>query len=185
VFAAAVLALTGCSSDNPSDDPSGVDRGQEFNAADVAFAQDMIPHHEQAVEMAEMAASHTGNPAVQGLATEISAAQGPEVELMTQWLEAWGQTPTQTSSGHDMGDMDMGDMPGMMDTDQMNQLTAASNADWDTLFLTLMIEHHEGALDMARTEIANGQNPDAIALAEKIEAAQRAEIARMRQMLNS
>jgi len=111
---------------------------------------------------------------------------------MTQWLQDWGKD-VPSSSGSDMGDMDMGDgthmdtaaMPGMMSDEDMHQLDKAHGADWDRMFLTMMIRHHEGAIEMARTEQADGQNPDAVALATKIQDAQTAEIATMKDMLKS
>lgn len=169
--------------------------GQEFNDADVTFAQDMIPHHQQAVQMAKMASAHASSPAVKSLADKIEAAQGPEIETMQGWLEDWGKSDD--SDGDSMHSMDgMGDgsssgmgtdtdMPGMMSDDDMMRLGEADGADFDSMFLTMMIAHHQGALEMARTEQSKGQNAEAKALAARIEAAQTAEIEQMKKMLGS
>jgi uncharacterized protein (DUF305 family) len=153
------------------------------NDADVMFAQQMIPHHEQAIEMAELAETRAASQEVKDLAGDIETAQDPEIETMTGWLGAWGEDmPGQGEHG---GRHDTTDMPGMIDEEAMSDLEAATGEEFDRLFLTSMIEHHEGALDMARAEQEDGEYPDAIALAEDIEAAQRAEIATMKELLAS
>lgn len=186
---AAILTLAACGNDADPSGSSGDDGAAtaQFNGADVAFAQNMIPHHQQAVQMAQMADDHAGSPEVKQLAEDIEAAQGPEIDQMTQWLEAWGQDVPSDSMGHDdMGHGDpSGGMPGMMDQEDMDRLDQASGDAWDQMFLTSMIEHHEGAIEMARREKANGKNPEAVDLAKKIETDQKAEIAKMRDMLNS
>lgn len=178
---AATLTLSACGN-NDTGDSAG-----QFNDADVSFATDMIPHHQQAVQMAELAADHAGSPEVKQLADDIAAAQGPEIDTMTGWLEAWGQEPPSDSMDH--GDMGHGDasggMPGMMDAETMDELEQATGDDFDQLFLTSMIEHHEGAIEMARTEQANGENPDALELARQVEEDQLAEIEKMKDMLGS
>ncbi|BCB77989.1 DUF305 domain-containing protein [Phytohabitans flavus] len=151
------------------------------NDADVEFAQGMIPHHQQAVEMAELAATRAANPKVKELASKIAAAQGPEIGQMNGWLTAWGAPPPATSGGHDTH----GSMPGMMSDADMAALEKATGRDFDKRFLEMMIEHHEGALRMATSEQQQGQHPGAKALAQKIEADQTAEIEQMRTMLQS
>lgn len=175
---AATLTLSACGNDDSAD---------QFNDADVSFATDMIPHHQQAVEMAEMAADHAGSPEVKRLADDIAAAQGPEIDKMTGWLEARGQdAPMGTMDHGDMGHGDAaGGMPGMMDAETMNELAKATGDEFDQLFLTSMIDHHEGAIEMARTEQANGDNPDALELAERVEKDQQAQIQKMKDMLSS
>lgn len=180
----ATMALAACGSDNSSttgNDTGGSSSSSEFNDADVTFAQSMIPHHEQAVEMAEIAASNALSPEVKELAENIEAAQGPEIDTMTGWLESWGQDGPSDSMGG--MDHDMGSMPGMMSDDDMMGLDAATGAGFDRMFLIMMIEHHEGAIEMARTEQADGENPDAVSLAKKIEDAQTTEIAQMQDLL--
>ena len=170
VVFACLLALAGCSSDGPSSGGSGDTAGADFNDADVMFAQMMIPHHQQAIEMAELAESKSSNQQVLSLAADIKAAQQPEIDQLTGWLEDWGQP---TSS----------DMGGMMSPEQMAELEAASGEQFDQLWLQMMIEHHQGAIDMAKTEIAEGQNPDAVEMAKTIEQTQQAEIDTMTDLL--
>ena len=188
------LTLAACGNSNNDANPSGGSTtSSDFNDADVTFAQSMIPHHQQAVQMAKMAPTQASSPEVKQLAAQIEAAQAPEIEQMTQWLEDWGQqtSPSDEGDGVDHGDMggmdgmDVQDMPGMMDDAQMRDLQGAKGAAWDGMFLTMMIAHHEGAIEMAKTEQADGKNPDAIALAKKIEEAQTAEIATMRDLIAS
>ncbi|GAB3733850.1 DUF305 domain-containing protein [Nocardiopsis nanhaiensis] len=164
----------------------------EFNDADVAFAQMMIPHHEQATTMAELAQGRAGDE-VQALAEEIKAEQGPEIEQMNTLLESWGQEPMD-GMDHDgmedmdhegMEDMDHEGMAGMMSEEQMAELEAAENEEFDTMFLEMMIEHHEGAIEMSQTQLDEGTNPEARALAEDIIDAQQSEIELMNEMLGS
>lgn len=179
------VVLAGCSggdSMDMSDTESGSTASEtaEFNEADVAFAQGMIVHHQGALEMAQLAEGRAEDPRVLDLASRIEAAQDPEIETMTGWLEDWGQ-PTSSEESGDMGGMDMGDedMGGM----DMSGLEAVSGAEFDRMWLEMMTEHHRGAVDMAETEIADGQNADAIALAEEIVESQSAEIEEMETLL--
>jgi uncharacterized protein (DUF305 family) len=177
------LTLTACGDDTGSDARSD-DGSSGFNDADVTFAQQMIPHHEQAIEMAQMAPGRASSEEVLSLAQGIEAAQGPEIETLQGWLETWGEEVPASGMGHDdMGHGSAGAMPGMMDGDQMSELMAASGADWDRMFLEMMIEHHEGAIEMATLEADEGESSDAVALAETIISDQQAEIARMQQLL--
>ncbi len=178
----ALLTLTACGGEDDTSTASNA----EFNDADVTFATEMIPHHQQAVEMAELAADRAQSPEVRQLAEDIEAAQGPEIETMTQWLMNWGQeTPVGSMDHGDMGHGDSQEMPGMMDEAEMTQLMKSDGAAFDQMFLQMMVEHHEGAIEMARTERANGENPDAVALAEQIESDQEAEIGEMDELLDS
>ena len=184
---AALLAACGSDDDGPAAD-SGGDESADFNEADVAFAQNMIPHHQQAVEMAKMAKMRASSSDVKQFADKIEAAQGPQINTMTGWLEEWGEDVEPESSNgmdHDMDSMGSDDMPSMMSEDDMKRLNGSSDAGFDKMFLTMMIEHHTGAIDMAKTELSEGENPDALALAEKIEAEQTAEIAHMKNLLKS
>ncbi len=177
----ATVALAGCGDDNDSATSA------EFNDADVTFAQAMIPHHEQAVVMAGLAKTRASSPEVKQLAAEIEAAQAPEIETMSGWLESWGKD--KSDSSHDMGGMDHGevmddlDMPGMMSDGELDQLGGANGAAFDRMFLTMMIAHHEGAIEMAQTEQQEGRYVDAIRLAVRIEKTQAAEIATMKDLL--
>lgn len=178
------LVLAGCSTTTtttmPSDMP-GMDHGSssdasQFNDPDIAFVTQMIPHHQQAVEMADILLGKTDvDPRVVDLATQIKAAQGPEITTMTSWLKSWGQPSPEPMDGMAMD--------GMMSPDDMNALTNASGADSSKLFLQQMIQHHQGAIDMANEELSTGKNADALALAKTIADAQTAEIAKMNEIL--
>ncbi len=152
-----------------------------FNSADVTFAQGMVPHHQQAVEMADIALDPTvgASEKVRNLATEIKGAQDPEIKLMGGWLTTWGQ-PMQmdTAMGHNMSSME-----GMMSDREMVNLRALKGAAFDTMWIQMMIRHHEGAIAMSQTAKATGSNADAIALADRIIAAQQSEITVMKAML--
>ena len=155
------------------------------NDADIAFAQQMIPHHAQAIAMAEMATSHATSPKVRELADNIERAQQPEIDLMTGWLQTWGAEVPSTNP-NDMGDMghgSSGPMPGMMSPEQMNQMSQAGGAQFDRMFLEMMIEHHKGAIEMAQTELNEGENSEAKQLAQKIITDQQAEITQMQALL--
>src|SRR5690625_3472993 len=138
--------------------------------------QMMIPHHEQAVEMADLADDRAGNE-VGELSEEIRYAQGPETEQMQQMLQDWG-----ADSGEDM---DHSGMDGILSEEQMEELAASEGEEFDTLFLELMIEHHEGAVDMAGTVLEEGAAPEAQQLAEEIEQTQEEEIEQMHTMLGN
>lgn len=169
VAAVSVLAA-GCGSEEPAE-PVG------HNDADIAFAQGMIPHHEQAVEMADLVEGRTTTPAVLDLAKRIKAAQEPEIALMTGWLTEWAaELPSDDHAGH-------GDMPGMMTSAEMDRLETAKGTEFDHTFAEMMIRHHEGAITMAERELADGANPDAKALASRIIADQRAEIGELTALL--
>lgn len=145
--------------------------------ADVTFAQSMIPHHEQAVEMSRRVLAEGADPRVRDLATRIEAAQAPEIEMMSGWLDEWGRPTT--------GDDSHRSMDGMMNDDEMSRFGAATGEDLDRMFLEMMIRHHEGAVAMAEEQIDDGTDADAIALATAIAAAQRAEIEEMDALLAS
>ena len=161
------------------DGPSMMDEDQgergDLNMSDVMFAQMMIPHHEQAVEMAELAPAADASPQVQELAAEIAAAQGPEIRQMEAMLDRWGVGQMMDHSGHQMA--------GMVSDEDMERLGAATGTEFDRLFLELMIAHHEGAIDMTEDPLANGEDPELRTLLEAIVETQTAEIEQMRQML--
>ncbi|UUL75654.1 DUF305 domain-containing protein [Pseudarthrobacter sp. Fe7] len=192
---AAAIALSGCSgSGSGSSDSSGMPgmnhggmatsasaapAASDFNDADTMFAQMMIPHHAQAVAMSETILKKEGIPAqVTDLATKIKTAQAPEIQKMTAWLQSWGQpteAPTHSMAGHSMS--------GMMSVDDMAKLDAAQGTEAAKLFLTQMIAHHEGAVDMAKTETTAGKNTDAVQLSKDIVSTQQAEIQEMKNLL--
>ena len=155
----------------------------EHNDADVMFAQMMIPHHQQAVEMSEMLLAKDNIPAnVRDFAQGVVAAQGPEIERMNAMLTAWDEEPMSESGG--MEGMDHGSgMDGMMSEEDMQQLEDAQGTEAARLYLEQMTVHHEGAVDMARDEVDNGENPQAVALAQQVIEDQEAEIQEMETML--
>lgn len=199
---AAALSLTACSTDDPSGGsspaaaeataspaPASPGAGDWFNAADVAFARGMVPHHEQAVTMSDVVLAKEGlDPRVAELATQITAAQGPEIERLTAWLREWGSDASApgshgSSGGGEAGDAGGHGMSGMMSEADLADLAAAEGAAAGRLFLTQMIEHHEGAVAMARTELERGEHAGARDMARAIVDSQSAEIARMRDLL--
>jgi uncharacterized protein (DUF305 family) len=122
----------------------------------------MIPHHAQAIAMATMATTHATAPEVRELADNIKQAQQPEIDQMTGWLQTWGaEVPSINPNGTG------GSMPGMMSPEQMNHMSQARGAQFDRLFLDMMIQHHEGAIEMAQAELNDGENSEATQLAQK------------------
>lgn len=181
---AVVSAACGSDDDGGAGAPDAAESGGDaaFNEADVTFAQGMIPHHRQAVEMAELAEERAGSDDVRQLASRIEAAQDPEIETMMGWLEAWDE-PVQ--AGHDMGAMGGDSMSGMMSDGDMSALGASEGSEFDRQFLEMMAEHHRGAVEMAETELAEGESAEALSLAEEIVDAQTAEIAEIEELLAS
>ncbi len=186
ILLAAVVAVTGCGSSDDGNDASttpvsGTPATGPHNAADVRFATDMVPHHAQAVEMADMAVGSATDDRVKSLAASIESAQDPEIMQMNGWLKGWGEgTPDTSMTG--MPGMHHG--AGMMTDAEMSALSNASGADFDRMWVQMMIRHHQGAVAMARTEIGTGQNPDAKLLAQSIVDSQTAQIAEMRRLLS-
>lgn len=187
---ALALTLAGCAGSDEDTSMPGMDHGGmtssaapsaevegDFNTADSMFVMMMIPHHEQAVEMSDMILAKDGiDPRVMDLAQQIKEAQAPEIELMQSWLDAWGM-----SESGGLGGMDHGD--GMMSDEDMSALESATGSEAARLFLEQMIQHHEGAIEMADAQLEDGINPDALALAQVIVEAQTAEIATMKDLL--
>lgn len=187
---AAALLLTGCGDDATSAGSESVGANGStsattqaaFNDVDVAFVEDMKPHHEQAVEMADIVLSKDPSPKVAALAAKIKAAQTPEIAELEALLAAFGVEDSGAhGGGHSMDSM--GSMSGMMSDQDMADLEAASGTEAARLFLEGMIVHHEGALEMAEAELAGGKNADAKDLATRIKAAQQAEITEMKALL--
>lgn len=183
----------------PADTVRTAPDGSEFNDADVQFATRMIPHHAQAVEMAVLAEGRDLDPEVAALVADVREAQVPEVQTMTGWLTSWGEPVPETgldhaNAGHGDGAHDGGSdgmdgmegmdgMAGMMSAEQMQELRTADDAEFEQLWLEMMTEHHEGAIEMAEQEVEDGLHPDAVALAESIIASQSAEIETMEELL--
>jgi len=187
---AAVLALPACAAPAAEDHSGGgmshdgsyasADATHQHNDADVMFAQMMIPHHRQAVEMSGIILAKDGvDPEVAELAAAIRDAQGPEMDIMTGWLQEWGEPmePHGGMAGHDMGSGS--GMAGMLSDTEMAELAAAEGPDASRLFLESMTAHHDGALDMAQDEIDNGVHPGSLELARTIIGTQQAEMDRM------
>ncbi|MBX3309373.1 MAG: DUF305 domain-containing protein [Cryobacterium sp.] len=181
---AITLVLAGCSTpsgtpgmDHNSSPSLSSDSVPAFNDADETFVVGMIAHHEQAIEMADLLLDKEGvDERVIDLAFDIKDAQGPEIETMNRWLDDWGIVPDDSGMGMDHGG-------GMMSDQDMAALEAASAAEASRLFLQQMIQHHEGAIEMAQQELDDGENPDALDLAQVIIDAQTAEIATMQDIL--
>lgn len=181
----AAISIGGCGT---TPDPD------QHNKADIAFAQQMIPHHRQAVAMAALAPQRAGSQPVKRLAADVEAAQQPEIDQMTGMLRGWNAVvpgdpgmagmpgmdhdamPGMSGMGHDS-------MPGMMSSQDMATLASAGGAAFDRQFLTMMISHHQGAVAMAATELRDGVNADARALARRISDSQTAQIDQMRGLL--
>lgn len=191
----ATATLTGCG----TDEPEQVLSDTEHSAQDVAFATDMVQHHAQALVMVDLTLERTLEPEVEELAVAIRDAQAPEIELMTDWLVDWDEEIPATmrdhvNAGHgegdggehsmsdSMGDMDH-DMPGMLSADELESLAQAPDAEFSDLWLELMIAHHEGAVEMAEAQQAEGMFRPAVDLAEQVVETQTEEIDRMRGLL--
>ncbi|QUW85498.1 DUF305 domain-containing protein (plasmid) [Streptomyces mirabilis] len=192
VVAAGALVLSACSSSDGMSGMSGMDHGSskssatatatakaaDFNEKDVTFAQSMIPHHKQAVEMAQLADGRASDSEIKDLAAKIEKAQDPEIKTMTGWLQSWGKP---TAMG-DMPGMSMGD--GMMSDKDMKSLKAMKGTEFDKMFAQMMIDHHNGAISMAKTEQKSGQNADAKKMADDIVTGQSAEVKQLQSILD-
>jgi uncharacterized protein (DUF305 family) len=188
----AALAFAGCTATSGGNNgmdgmnhndsaTSGPGASAEANQADIMFAQMMIPHHEQAIEMSEIILAKDGvDPDVVELAEQIKAAQAPEIEQLESWLDDWGAPSMMDGDSGDMGGMGM---DGMLSDDEIEALEAADSAAGTTLFLEGMIEHHEGAIDMAEQHQRNGENEAELELSASIITWQTAEIERMQELL--
>jgi uncharacterized protein (DUF305 family) len=182
---AAALAIAACSNDP---DPAGMPMGHnsaspasDFNEADVMFAQKMIPHHQQAIDMGDMILAKEGvHPEVTALAEQIKAAQQPEIDTMNRWLSDWGRD---MDPGAGDGGGHHGGEGGIMTEEQMRQLDKANTRDGQRLYLEGMILHHQGAIQMAEMEIEDGKNEAAIDLAKQITETQQKEIETMQALL--
>ena len=186
--AIALALLAGCTATNTgmpgmaSGPPAtmSASEGGTYNMADIMFVEMMIPHHEQAIEMSDMILGKSGiDPEITALAQKIKDAQQPEITEMKGWLDAW-------AVGDENGMMNgMRHGTGMMSDDDMTALDAATGADAGPIFLGQMIQHHQGAIDMAQTEAAGGQDPDVLNLAQSIIVSQTAEIEVMKGLLKA
>ncbi|MFG1812529.1 DUF305 domain-containing protein [Kribbella sp. NPDC049174] len=192
VILVATMTLAGCGDDSSSGSMPGMEHGTkpaapssaatasgEFNDADVTFASHMIPHHQQALQMASMAGYMATTSEVKQLAAAINAAQEPEIKVMSGWLTKWGKPiPSAQHGGHGADEM-----PGIMTEDEMSELGKQKGSMFDRMWIEMMIKHHQGAVSMAKTEQTTGKDPAAIALAKKVETDQTREIAAMKRLL--
>ncbi len=194
---ALALTITACSADageapttpgsratTDNASAAGIDDPDAHNAADTEFAQMMIVHHQGAIQMAELAVERASTEEVRALGERIADAQGPEIDLMAGWLDAWGEAQPDEADMDVMGHEGM-DMDGMDQTAVMAELSGLSGAQFDRRFLELMIEHHKGAIVMAEAERDEGQHSEATGLSQKIIDDQTAEIAEMTHLLSS
>lgn len=163
VLVITALLLTGCATATQSN--------SEYSSDDIAFAEQMIPHHEQAIEMAEIALINTTNPEVLQLAQEIKDAQSPEIELMMSWTGV----KASTHAGHLMD--------GMLSDSEISDLRGTRGKEFDVRFLQGMIKHHEGAIEMAR-KVTTSSNKDVANLSAAIIKAQELEITKMNELLS-
>ena len=183
---AVLLLLSSCGgsapgghTDQKTDQPVITGQPASHNPADVAFATNMIAHHQQAVDLSAMVPDRSTTPGVIAMAKQIAAEQQPEINVIKVFLVQWTEgadNPPAPDAQHG------GAMPGMVDDATITKLKASTGADFDKLWLESMIDHHQGAIEMANAEIANGENVDAKALAKNIVGIQEAEIAQMKQM---
>ncbi|QYX77035.1 DUF305 domain-containing protein [Streptomyces akebiae] len=193
VVAVGALLLTAC-----GDDMDGMDHGSgksstsasgdagsaDFDDADVTFAQMMIPHHEQALEMAELADDRASDAELKDIAEQIEKAQDPEIETMQGWLRSWDRpTAVESMPGMDHGG-NGGSADGMMSGADMQRLKNMKGTDFDKLFAQLMIEHHNGAISMAEDEMKNGKNGAAVKMAGDIVKSQTAEVEQLDDILD-
>ena len=191
--AALALGLAACSA-TPTDTASAESAvtqsasaaadATEHNAADTEFAQMMIVHHQGAIEMAELALSKASTAEVRSLGERIAAAQGPEIDVMSGWLDTWVEEQPAGAEMDAMGHEGM-DMGGVDQDQAMTELSGLSGTGFDQRFLELMIEHHAGALTMAETARAEGLNADLIRFAGKVIDDQTSEITEMRNLLRA
>lgn len=188
---ASALVLAGCG----TDESEQVLSDTQHSAQDVAFATDMVQHHAQALSMVDLTRGRPLDPEVAALATRIRDAQAPEIELMSDWLVDWDEEVPATMRDHSnaghgdhsaaeaMEGMDESDMPGMLTAEQLGELEDASDAEFEDLWLELMIAHHEGAVTMAEQQADEGTFRPAVELAEDVVASQTAEIEQMQALL--
>lgn len=197
IAAAGALLLSACSGD--SDDMGGMPgmdhggstspasaaaeagktaRAGDFNDADVTFAQMMTPHHEQALAMAKLADGRASDAAIKDIAAKIEKAQGPEITTMKGWLRSWGKPEAMS----DMPGIDMSG--GMMSDKDMKELRAMKGAEFDKMFAQMMIEHHNGAIAMAKNEQKRGKNADVVKMAQDVVTGQSAEVKQLQSILD-
>jgi uncharacterized protein (DUF305 family) len=175
---AAAFLLTACNQGGGEQGEGTAPANAAANDADVTFAQNMIPHHQQAIDMAKLVDSHTDRPELRKLADSIETSQSQEISQLKGWLRSWGK-PETPSGGH--GGHGETQMPGMMSEADMRRLMEATGTEFDLMFVEMMAVHHQGAIDMANTELNDGALPEVKRLAQQIIDAQQAEIDQLQQ----
>ena len=180
----ALALLAGCGGSSVSDvADKAVDAAKDavgFNDSDVMFSQMMIPHHEQAIELSDIALDPTvgASDAVKNLATRIKAAQDPEITTMKAFLTTWKKGLTPDSS------MDhSGSMSGMLSGEDITKLSSLRGAEFDRAWMTGMIAHHEGAIEMAKDVLKDGKDSAVRTLANLVATVQDSEILEMKKLL--
>lgn len=182
---AAATALAACSTATKEEHAgpatsAAAQQGGAHNEDDLQFAQMMIPHHQQAVELSALVPDRSTDPALIKLAAAISAAQQPEIDTMKGLLKDWGVNPDEMS--HESGHAGLA-VSGMVNDETMLKLETLKGADFDKLWLQSMVGHHEGAIAMAKVEASAGKNAELMTMARNIITSQQAEIDQMKQML--
>jgi uncharacterized protein (DUF305 family) len=180
VIAAAVVVIIMILIMNTGNDDDHTKMKASSNSTDVSFAQGMIPHHEQAIEMAKLVSSRSDNEDVKALAEDIVNAQDPEIKKLRAFLKSVDEPENSSHSMH--GEESMNEQMGMATEDQLSEMQDATGPEFDQLFLDHMIRHHEGAVDMANEELKDGTNSDMKTLARDIISAQEKEITLMKKL---
>lgn len=181
LMAGGPIVAAGCSSNDAASPASTtIADSPTVDADDVMFTQMMIPHHEQAIELSDMALDPTtdASPEVLALAERIKAAQDPEIARMSALLAAWGE-PESPMDGMDHSSM----MSGMLSAAELAAIDALTGSSFDDAWLAAMVAHHQGAIAMAQEVLDNGSDPEIRSLAEAIIAGQQAEIDEMNALL--
>ncbi len=173
VLALLGLALAACASK---------EEAKKHNEADIEFVQGMIPHHEQALHMSELAAKHANSPDVKTIASTITTKQEEEIKTMETLLHEWGVKP-EKAGGHDAHGGAGTMHPGMLSDSKLKELEEARGVEFDKLFLKGMVEHHKGAITMAEEAEHKGENKEVKKLAAEIKRAQEREIEEMEKEL--
>jgi len=176
ILLALVAAIVLAACNQGGQDQSGAPATPAPNDADVTFTQNMIPHHQQAIDMAKLVNTHTERPQLHQLADSIITSQGQEITQLQSWLRSWGKPATPEGMGH--GGMEM---PGTMSEADMSRLMEATGTEFDLAFAEMMAAHHQGAIDMAKTELKDGSLAEVKQFAQKVIDDQQKEIDQLKQ----
>ncbi len=190
----ALLVLAGCGGGDDVSEASSTGRQipetpvitgtpASHNAADITFAETMVKHHQQAIDLSRMVAAASTNPDLIALADQIIATQQPEINILNVFLVQWNENPDAQTDPETGDDPLEPSIQGMVDDATVAQLQSLRGAEFDRLWLQSMIAQHQGGVDMADDEMAVGVNVDAIAIAKTIAAGLGSQIVSMKQML--